>query len=455
MSPAVAHLTGPGRTVVTCDEYGDIEVAPEQVLRSDGTLCLAEDVLKHYVTTDFKDGRLRLRSRGVSGVFALTDDVTVQVRPRFPLTNLTHMVSVCGYVPTAIAALRTYRVTDRWEDWMLDVTTDALLIAVDAIEERGLLRTYHRRTDGSSYPHGRIEMSATINRYASRGIEHKAVYSWFEKTADNAPNRCLKAAALLLHGRYRSQHLTRDVRRRITRLGNALRVLEKAGDDRHHRFMSDAQVRGSAALPEARAYYRPALDLAVAILNGHGLDLDADSGSLSAGSLLVKTEDLFESFVRLSLQRSLIDQPDLSVLDGNVAPGRRPLFERITRDEKEALPVHSSVTGVGSQNATPDILFESADGSFPLVADVKYTRVAQNADRSELEQVITYGARYASPVVMTIHPRQSNTNGGLVVSGRIGDTLVVQYRVDLAAADIDAEMDAMAQSLTGLISATG
>lgn len=454
MSAPVQHLTAPGRQLISCKEYAEIEVSPEQVLHSDGTLRVPTDVLKRFVTIDFKDGKLRIAAKGVSGVFALTERIAVQVRPRFPLTNLTHMVSVCGYVPTALAALRSYQTTDRLENWMLDVVTDAFLVTVDAIEEQGLLRTYHRRTDGSSYPHGRIEMGATINRYASRGIDHKVVYSWFEKTADNPANRCLRAAALYLHTKHRSQPITTGTRDRISRLGNVLRLLEEAADDRRHTFMSDGLVRGSAMLPEARTYYRPALDLAVAVISGHGIDLDTVGGSTAVGSLMVKTEDLFEDFVRLSLQQTLMNHPELSVLDGNVEPGKRPLFETVSGEALACLPEHSEVKGDGGRTTNPDVLFVRTDGSFPLVADVKYTNVVGHAGRSELEQVMVYGVRYDSPVVVTIHPRRRNATGGLVVSGRIGEILVAQYRVDLAADDLDAEMATMAQSLVELIAST-
>lgn len=457
MTPAVANLTAPGRILVSCREYDPIEVQPGHVLRSDGTLRVAADVMNRYVMTDFKSGKLRLLARGVSGIFALTDEVSVQVRPRFPLTNLTHMVTVCGYVPTALEALRPYKVTDRWHDWMLDVVTDALLIAVETVEERGLLRTYRRRTDSSSYPHGHIETAMTVNRFATRGVNHKAVYSWWEKTPDNPVNRCLKEALAFLHRRYRTRQLSGDIRIRIARLGNVLRLLEEVSHDHHRECLGDAIVRGTAALPESRSYYRAALDLAVAVLDGRGLDLDTDpgAGAVSAGSLLVKTEDLFEDFVRLSLQRALADHPELSILDGNISPGRCLLYQDLAPEESQTLPPHTGVGGGPAPAATPDILFARRGGSVPLVADVKYTNVTRHAGRSELEQVMVYGVRYGSPVVLTIHPCRQNVTAGLVISGRIGGILVAQYRVNLAADDLDAEMLTMAESLTGLITAAG
>jgi len=241
------------------------------------------------------------------------------------------------------------------------------------------------------------------------------------------------------------------VRQRIARLGNALRLLEEVPDDPHRKCLEDPVVRGLAQLPEARLYYRPGLDLAVAVLRGQGFDLDATSGTIAAGSLLVKTEDLFEDFVRLSLQDALADHPELSVLDGNIDPGKRPLYAHLSAEESDSLPQHTPVAPGDAPNVNPDVLFTRLDESVPLVADVKYTNVTRYAERDELEQVMLYGVRYASPIVLTIHPRRRNTDGGLIVAGRIGGILVAQYRIDLAADDLDAEMATMSDSLVELI----
>ena len=79
MTSARVHLTTPGRQLVACKEYAEIPVSPADLLGADGALRVAEGVLNRYVDVDFADGRLRVRARGVSGVFALTDEVSVQV----------------------------------------------------------------------------------------------------------------------------------------------------------------------------------------------------------------------------------------------------------------------------------------------------------------------------------------------------------------------------------------
>lgn len=450
VAAAVPSLTQ--RRVVACPEYGRIQVDPAEVLRADGRLALAPGVLDRYVRADFKDSEVRLFALGVTGLFPLTDAITVQVRPRFPLHNLTHMVSTCGYVPTALSALREYRPTGTSDDWLLEVMADSLLAGLDAIAANGLLRAYRRRAEVSAYPHGRIDVTNTVLRQAARGVRHRADYSWFERTVDNPPNRCLKSAVTHLYRRYVDAPRRSGTQARIERLGDALHLLRNVTTETRPTTLSDAEVRGSRLLPGARAYYRPVLDLAVAILTGRGISLDAPGSSVSLPSLLVKTDDLFEDYVRLSLQRAFNLDDVVRVLDGNVDPGKVPLYEEQPKPTHHRLPPHVSLSG-GTENAEPDLVFRAADGSHPLVADVKYTNVKRHADRSEVEQVVLYGVRYRSPVVMTIHPRRADSTKGLHLSGHIGSLIIMQYRVDLGAEDLEGEMRDLAQSIRVLISA--
>ncbi|MEW2346900.1 hypothetical protein AB0904_04455 [Streptomyces sp. NPDC006684] len=445
-------LTEPNRVIIPCKEYGPIDVAPEDVLGPDGRLALLPRVLNKYVQADFVNEGLRLSAKGTSGLIPLTDRIALQVRPRFPLRNLTHMVTVCGYVPTMLPALRDYQLTDQASDWLLDVMADALLAALDMVSLNGLLRTYRHRTEAGSYPHGRINTTASMLRYASRGVNHKAEFSWFERTADNPPNRCLKSAVALLHARYSRMPRQKGVRQRIARLAESMRVLQDVRLESRPFSLHDPQVRGDVPLPETRAHYRPALELAVAILTGRGISLDADAGNVSMPTLLVKTEDLFEEFIRVSLQKALSHHTTLSVLDGNQKPGRLRLYEGLPDAESEALPAHEKPAASGKEpDANPDIVFRFGDGTHPLVADVKYSNVKGYAERSEVEQVVLYGHRYRSPVAMTIHPCRADSKKGLYVAGRIGSTIVAQYRVDLGADDLEAELEEMAKQLGDLI----
>lgn len=451
------NLLGPDRTIIPCMEYGVIKADTCDVLRPDGELNIAPSVLGKYVDVDFKNNALRLTARGVSGLIPLNDKITIQVRPRFPLRNLTHIVTMCGYAPTAIRALRAYESTDQWSEWVLDVMADGLLDALDTIVQNGLLRAYHRRAEEGSYIHGHIDTTTTMLRFASHGVNHRAHYSWFERSIDNGPNRCLKSALLHLHRRYANTPSETGARRRLARIAASLCVLEEVPECNSRLLAQDPQVYGTAPLPEARAYYRVALDLALAILRGDGFILDSSEagevGKIAMPSLLVHTERLFEEFVRTSLQNVFVDDSDLSVLDGNVTPGQVNLYEEIPGDEISNFPRQASIVDSDfGPRATPDIVFQRRDSTYPLIADVKYTNIKKYANRTELEQVLLYGERYRSPIVMTIHPRRSDSKSGLYIAGRIGTTLITQYRVDLGAEDLEGEMREMGSQIRELIS---
>lgn len=453
VTPSALSLTR--LQVIPCREYERINVAAAEVLGPGGKLTILPNILGHYVTADFAGAEVRLSAKGVSGLVPLTDNIAVQVRPRFPLTNLTRMVNACGYAPMALPALRDYLPSDDPTDWLRDVLAESLLDGLDVIMLNGLLRTYRRRTEVSSYPHGRIDITTTVMRYAARGVRHQAQYSWFERTVDNPPNRCLKSAVAALYFWYLNAPHGPETRLRVARLGHAMRTLREVSTETRPTSLNDAEVRGDRPLPATRAYYRPVLDVAVAILTSRGISLDATGGGVSLPSLLVKTEDLFENYVRLTLQRAFSVDQQVAVLDGNKNPGRVLLYEEVPSQRSASLPPHVSLSDRESKppSAEPDIVFRATDGSHPLVADVKYTKVTGHTKRDEVEQAFLYAVRYGSPIAMTIHPKLSGSTKGLHLSGRIGSVLVMQYRVDLGAEDLEIEMLDMAEVLKELIGA--
>lgn len=450
MTPSpLSHVTEPEWTIVTTAEYETISLSAEEILGPGGRLNLASGVINRYVKPGFSDGIVSLSAQGVLGLIPITNHVAVQVRPRFPIRNLTHMLTVTGRPTTILPALRDYKTTEQSSAWIVDVMADALLLAIDTISSGGLLRDYHRRIESGSYPHGRIDMTTTATRLAARGVNHEVQFSWFERTADIAPNRCVKAALMTLHGHYARDPHRAGVRSRIARLANALRLFEEVEPESWRTSLADPIVRGTAQLPQSRSYYRPTLDLAVAILTGRGIDIDTDSDDLAAPTLLVEMEDLFEDFVRVSLQSAMSSHPDLSVLDGN-AEGKKKLYEPILATELSSLPTHRLVRG-RVRDAQPDIVFRRLQDQYPLIADAKYTNVVDYAKRTEVEQVVLYGHRYKSPVAMTIHPRLPDSEKGLFIAGRIGSTIVAQYRLDLGAPDLVTEVREMADTISGLI----
>src|SRR5690606_30920124 len=127
------------------------------------------------------------------GVIPINERLVVRVRPRVPMKSLTRMVIETGHGVMALSALRDYAGRGPADDWAMERYTDALLDFLDKLLDTGLMRTYERREGEGHFPHGRIEMTRTVQRFAAKGVPNKAAFSWFERTVDTPANRCIRA----------------------------------------------------------------------------------------------------------------------------------------------------------------------------------------------------------------------------------------------------------------------
>ncbi|QGV67294.2 5-methylcytosine restriction system specificity protein McrC [Clavibacter nebraskensis] len=440
-------------TVVDVVEYGILKI-PADLWVGTGHKAIFNTEIENrdILRPSFVKGELRLQATSYVGVIPLNERVVVRVSPRVPLANLTRMVVDTGHGLTALTALREYSGKGTADDWAMDLYATALIDYVDGLLLEGVLRTYVRREDEGHYPHGRMEMSRTLQRFAARGVHNKAAYSWHERTTDNPVNRCVKSAMEVTHA-YLSKGLNPKNRIRLARLAGQLLAFSEVSDDPDMRFLSDPQVRGSNALPDSRTYYRPVLDLSKLIVRGEGIALDIGGSDVEMGSLLIDTNKLFEKFVRVSLAKYAVSKRwPLSVLDGN-REGKIDLY-----DVPKVLPspLGAPMPALASHkpsSAQPDIVFSTLNGHVSLIAEVKNTDKGKNSqlpDRGEVEQAVTYALRYGLGFTVLIHPWLSGERG-LVYVGRIETIDVYDYRLDLSVDEgIDAALEDMATSLSSL-----
>lgn len=441
--------------VVECVEYEHIDI-DSSLWFGDGhrTIFNSEIDGKDVLRANFSGGVLRLQATSFVGVIPINDRVVLRVKPRVPLSNLTRMVVETGHSVLALSAFRDYAGRGTADDWAMDRYTDALLDYIDEVLDAGLLRTYARREDEGHFPHGRIDFTPTIQRFAARGIPNKAAFSWFERTVDTPANRCIKAAMEVVY-----DHLMKAKKKprkgdqgRLRRLAGQFVSFEEVGDDHDYRFLDDPQVLGLTPLPDPRAYYRPVLDLSVLIVRGIGIALDLGGEDVQMGSLLINTNELFEKFVRVSLAKyARAHHWPVDVLDGNTE-GKVDLY-----DVPEELPAlfgtqFPALASRDAGKAQPDVVLRTADGAVPLIAEVKNTIASDEAlpDRGHVEQAVTYALRYGLNFTLLIHPWSKGTKG-LVYVGRVRSIDVYDYRLDLSSEDtIDQALADMAAKVAGL-----
>lgn len=441
--------------VVECVEYEHIEIETS-LWFGDGHKAMFNSEIdgKDVLRAHFAGGVLRLQATSFVGVIPINERVVLRVKPRVPLSNLTRMVIETGHSVLALSAFRDYAGRGTADDWAMDRYTDALLDYIDGVLDSGLLRIYERRQGEGHFPHGRIDFTPTIQRFAARGIPNKAAFSWFERTVDTADNRCIKAAMEVVHAHLMKakKKPRRGEQGRLRRLAGQFAAFEEVSDDPDYRFMDDPQVLGLSPLPDSRSYYRPVLDLSVLIVRGIGIALDLGGKDVQMGSLLINTNELFEKFVRVSLAKhARVNRWPVEVLDGNTE-GKVDLYD--VPDELPA-PLGARLAPMASRDAgkaQPDVVLRTADGEVPLIAEVKNTITSDEAlpDRGHVEQAVTYALRYGIDFTLLIHPWSKGTKG-LVYVGRVRSIDVYDYRLDLSSDhSVDAALADMAAAVAAL-----
>ena len=386
---------------------------------------------------------LTIQAQGFVGLIPVNDRLTLEVTPRAPLANLSRILELSGASPVAlIHALRLYQLEGGMYPSLASVYARGLRAAVDMIVDRGLLKEYERVDEITSVPRGRIDMKTTMQRLLPRGLNHQVAVTRWRRTVDQPVNRCLLYAAWRL-SQYAHQFSASISPRHRRRLHSDLNyvALQFQGVrlDLAERFLTDDLVTGRRRLLSLRSYYRPALDLALAVIGREAILLERSGGALELPSLIVNLSAAFEAYVRRTVARVPVDPArDIEVLDGNLDPpdgGRGRLF-------------HEGADVV----ATPDVVYHHRrDGTVPLLLEVKYTPAGRQIDRDDLNQAIGYAFAYRSPSVVLVQPRgaASLIPTGLSEIGRIGEVTVWRYVIDLSADLFDAEAR-MAEALGDL-----
>lgn len=423
--------------VYRAQEYDPVDVPLSDLLNAKGRLRLNPDVeSKGYFTIQLTKGAVRLQARGYVGLIPLNDRVVIDVKPRVPVANLGHLLRVSGYVPSSLGAERPYATEQAWNESLVDLFAGWLAARVDVIASEGLLLLYEQHEEATSFPRGRVLAGATLTQLRPRGVRHQAVSSWFARTTDSPANRCLKYAIWFIAGRVAILgSRTASRRQLLQRLGALYELFSSVPLDHSLSFLGDPLVTGTRAAPPLRRYYRPALDLAVAIVRRYAVDVEVARRGLDLPSMVLDMDSIFEGYLRNILQvKAARGDWEVDVLDGNSA-GKKPLFD-----------------DPPSESATPDIVFHT-ERQWPLVIEVKNVPANGNSSRGAIEQAITYAAAYRCDRVVLAHPRgRSQDKAGLRLQGRIGELRVYQYVFDLEAADLLAEEMKFADSMLDLCS---
>lgn len=417
------------RKIVPAIEHEPTDVPLADVYK-DGYLDLYPQVKgKDFFRIYSRQDRLIFQAGSYIGLIPINDRIALDVRSRVPVKNIERILSIAEHVPISLSPhFREYSSHSQPAPSLIDLLAQSFIDALADIVLNGLYREYFRQTDSTSFPKGRILLGKTIRAHAARGVKHRVAASWYEQSVDTAPNRCLKYVIWYLAQRYKQMKPRKGLRRIAFQLNQAYQIFNRVTLDQTKTFLSDPLVCEPHRIPALRAYYRPALNLALTIIRNRGVSFDTVGDEFSIASLLIDFDKAFEGYLRTVLRSKLQSiAPHVDVLDGNESGaqgGQKLLF-----DQRPSEP------------AKPDIVcrtFVNDAAKYPLIIEVKYKKT-KLPDRDDINQIIGYAVSYRSSTVVIVHPRIPGGRSGLHILGRIHPLTIYHYVFDLAVENAEEE----------------
>jgi 5-methylcytosine-specific restriction enzyme subunit McrC len=226
----------------------------------------------------------------------------------------------------------------------------------------------------------------------------------------------------------------------MARLRKALIRLEDVGHPLRSDISPAAIARFIGRLPSHHEHYADALMVAQLFILDIGLSIRGSGEIAILPSILINMAKVFEDYIRHILSIGLVNDIGVSVRNGNKGGdggAKLNLFD----------PVRA---GFKNPPVTPDIVID-VNGKPSLIIDVKYKPSPMVPERDDTNQVVLYGARYASTRVMLVHSDRPAYRPNLEFCGNVGDFRVYNGMIDLNAADIELEEFNFIKSIRDII----
>ncbi|ABF09540.1 5-methylcytosine restriction system specificity protein McrC [Cupriavidus metallidurans] len=399
-------------TTLIVKEYETIDIPAALIIDGIALRIYPAVLERDYISVRWKKGVPIFQAGGYIGVIPINDQLTLDVRPKVPLVNLERILYSSNHKPYVLESFqRAYGHHTRASEPIETFLVDRFLDWVEEIHRFGLLKQYRVIHEDGFTPRGRLNFAATI-RLRSRNQQSLA-YQWDDRTADNGPNRFIKAVLLQLADRDEFLH----DRRRKARLSVCVDYFSSVSDVDVHSVLIDPLVDDVEQLPSTREYYKTAIVLAKMLIEKSGLAFLSDQHSVLLPTLLLDLDEAFEKYVLTLLQQVNIRRDDVRVFDGNI-DGALGGKKQLLKDSGLENQVKSTV------QATPDVLVEKYSiPSIPrnLVIDMKYKEVKNIVERGDLNQVIAYAASYQSAAAVFILPSRGPQQRGLQCLGTVAE----------------------------------
>lgn len=372
--------------------------------------------------TDTPDGA-RLMALGLIGYLPLTNAVTLNIVPKFPIRNLWEMLEIGGEnYANILPVMRRYQMSASTAP--IQMLARSFCYYLRGALSDGFERSYYARQQSGFY-RPRVEFGPTLSRFFSRGNPVDTVSSVFEFGLDSPVNRIIKAACLRI-ARLIPRGEDWEEERRLIQV--ALETLQRVQEREPSNV--DFDLDRSVTL-RLRAHYSGMLRVYQLLLTGGGIAFTLEPSGKELPSFLFNLDDIFERFIRQTFVQGLRPY-GIAVLDGNKHQGR--LFE-----DNRVYPTKS------------DIIFRLSKKDVIGLGEVKYKPKLKEIDRY---QIISHVTASKAPLGILFSPALDGESQRLERIGRITTgAQFYHYRVNIQGNIRDAQMH-MVQDILSLFPVT-
>ncbi len=394
-------------------ERSSIDIPLSELLHGSGKLKIRPDLIgKGLVELRQAKNALTLRVNGLVGRLPVTDNLLLDVHPKFPVSNLNRMVHASRTeLKNPFFVDRPYQ-RYKTQDYLPIPLIRSLTRMLSELITRGVFREYLRETTIGS-PRPKINFIKSHQKFWAKHDPTKAVMEQFTYSADNLPNQCLKLATVKALALSKT---TDQLKACVPTLAESLRQLERVSFKSQQAINCELPYVRSR-VPSFRSDYARALAVALEIIQHSDVSLNSAQSGISLEAFIISLDDVFERYIRNVV--SSILRPDgssIKTVDGNLKQHQKYLFHDNSK-----------------YKIKPDLIIKDAS-SILMIGDVKYKVKPQEVDRY---QIITHALSYDVNRVVLIYPSRARYGErGLRRLGRAGKAgnhiVVYEYYFDLA-----------------------
>ena len=394
-------MAGPVRVIEIRERGQRLFPRSDLVDDSGQTLILPEArELRAVEVRDVVDGVI-LVALGYIGYLPLTNNITLNIVPKFPIENLWTMLEVGGEdYRNILPTLRSYQTSTYHPP--IHLLARSFCHYLKGALSAGFERSYYTRMR-TGYYQPRMEFGRTISRYISRGNPVETVSNVFEFGLDSTVNQFVKRACLRFA---RVVPRTDEWKEERLLLQIALDTLQSVNARELGAFELDFDRSVSFRV---RQHYAGMLRVYHLLLTGGGIAFSFAPGGKELPSFLFNLEDIFERFVRQTLVQGL-HLAEIAVLDGNKHQGY--LFE----DSKV-------------YRTKSDLIFRRSRRETIALGEVKYKPRLKEVDRY---QIISHVTAAKSPIGILFTPANDGESQRLEHIGRLATgAQIYHYRMNI------------------------